>query len=47
MAQALTVTVRHIDHLVIAWSTRWVRPGVWDTKMRIAVLTLASFIAMC
>ena len=33
--------------LAIATGTRWARPGAWDMKMRIAVLTLASFIAMC
>jgi hypothetical protein len=47
MAQALRTTVLRIDHWVIVRSTRWSRPGAWDMKIRIAVLTLASFIAMC
>jgi hypothetical protein len=47
MPQALVTSVRQLDHWVVTWSTRWSRPGAWDMKMRIAVLTLASFIAMC
>jgi hypothetical protein len=47
MAQTLVMTAQRIDQLVIAWSTRFSRPGAWDMKYRIAVLTLMSFIAMC
>jgi hypothetical protein len=25
----------------------FLRPGYWDKKMKIAILTLATFIAMC
>jgi hypothetical protein len=41
------MTAQRIDQLIIAWSTRISRPGAWDMKFRIAVLTLMSFIAMC
>ena len=27
--------------------TRWNNPAFWDKKIRIAILTLATFVALC
>lgn len=47
MSQALFNTMRRIDHWAVRLTTRRIETGAWDMKLRIAVLTLATFVAMC
>jgi hypothetical protein len=35
---------QELTHMMLTW---WKNPAFWDKKIRIAILTLATFIALC
>jgi hypothetical protein len=47
LAQALLEGSQECCDMFNRWHEMLTHPGFWDRKMRIAILTLATFIALC
>jgi hypothetical protein len=47
MAEPLLRAIRRFDDWAVRYSNRLAPRGPWETKLRLAVLTLATFVAMC